>query len=313
MKNCFSKFLKCGLIGCLSAAYWVGAASADSNEPAAQEFKNISTTQTGYDLTLYFTKKLAADPTDTTGRKDWPTVQNGAAAAVAADSVSADGLSAHWNSVPGGSVAPGAAALLAQFTGPKAQTDPNDPNKTIPGIALDFVNSSFSMDDAHHHTAIRGSVGSAGQTAGIFFHRDASGQFFAFTRFFNPEEVPVIYNNIEFFVNNHMANYNGPAFEVPTGQLLPGLPHEVVIAPGQSSLSLLLGPVDTCGYVLGLTPSTTTPQPRNSYRVAAAGVPCIPAQPIQLVASNADVIVIQTPTGRFAQPFNANTFAWFER
>jgi hypothetical protein len=99
---------------------------------------------------------------------------------------------------------------------------------------------------------------------------------------------------------------------MPTGQFVQGLPPQIMLAPGQSSGPLPLGPLDPSGYILGLAIVVRVDNPREEYAVHTGAAPSAQATPIQLFGFNVDVISDQDPTMRFAHPFDANTFAWFE-
>jgi hypothetical protein len=95
--------------------------------------------------------------------------------------------------------------------------------------------------------------------------------------------------------------------------MVPGLPPEIVVAPGQSSPPLPLGPVDPSGYVLGFGTLIPLDNSGGLWSVGAAAKPKPAFHPIRLVDWDTDVISDADPSTRFAHPFDANTFAWFER
>jgi hypothetical protein len=196
----------------------------------------------------------------------------------------------------GGQDIPAGASVVLKFEGPA-------------GATIDKDKSYWTTPAAQP-----GSVASMGQAPNIIFNHSPTGQYFAFATFYNPEPVPVIYGNIQFYTNNDMANYNLNSFDTPTGQLVQGLPPQITLNPGQTSPMLPLGPINPLRYVLGLAQAAPVNDGDDQYALGTASAPQVPVQtrPILVTGYNADVIADRDQSARFAQPFDANTFAWFE-
>jgi hypothetical protein len=295
MGNCLANILAVGLLVSFSVFGWPTVASADLLE---QTIKNTSTIR-AFDLHVKFTAPFKIAPN---GQGGWPHIIDPNAPGdpgKRADSISADGMEANFDSLPGEFIDPGQ-GLTIRFVADD-------------GTKIDVAESKWSDVE---HAKIINSVASRGQGPRLFFQQDSSGQFLAFAGFFNSEPVPLRYNNIRFFVNNNVAHFNLVdlhGFEVPTGQPVQGLPPQIILGPGQSTPPLPLGPIDPSGYVLGFATADTLDNPGEEYAVVTALAPQAPnAVPIMIVGFNADVIADLDPTVRFAHPFDANTFAWFE-
>jgi len=292
----FAKLMAAGLLVCLSVLSSAEFCLAANVLIEMELQNNTAPRKAATDLHVIFTMPVPTGQTPVAkDQHATPVSTNGTVNDTNPTTPTGMGTSADFTFAAGNDIPPGASVVVT-FMGPA-------------GTSIDKSKSYWTTPAAQP-----GSVATMGQAPNIIFNHAPSGQFFAFATFYNPEAVPVVYSNIQFHVNNDMANYKVGSFDTPTGQLVQGLPPQITLNPGQTSAMLPLGLINPSRYVLGLAQAAPVNDGDDQYAVRIASAPQVPAQtaPILLTGYNADVIADKNPSVRFAQPFDANTFAWFE-
>jgi hypothetical protein len=230
------KTLTAGLLLHLSAFNSPDVALAD-DVFISQEIKNGLTGTTVNDLRVKFTQPLHKEAIGFT----LPTLKKpDGTGQVMASAVSDDGLTATFNAgnVPGGSIAPGA-PVIVRFFAPE-------------GTKVAKEASVWTVDSE----AFADSVAMVGQAPNLFF-----SEGFAFAQFVNPEPFDVTYSEIQLFRDNSIANFNIDEFDIPTGELVAGIPSSITLGSGEIAELLPFGTVDPLKYQLALANAAAVSTP----------------------------------------------------